>query len=108
MTERPEHFKGTVTIAWTPGGPSPMPGWRFMISDEDGTPITTVTELAVHASADSTVWAEMTMFCTPDGKPILAGDIGSPPCYGTFAFEVASMAVREPARPVASGAAGHE
>ena len=96
MTDRPEHFEGTVVIEWTPDGPSPMRGWWFMISTEDGTLITTVTELAIHVGADSTVWAEMTMFCTPDGKGILSGDIGAPPCYGTFAFEVAGMAVREP------------
>jgi hypothetical protein len=98
MSERPEHFEGTVTIEWTPEGPSPMRGWRFMIAAEDGTPITTVTELTVHASADSTVWAEMTMYADDDLRPIFGAAPLLPlePAEVTFAFEVARMGVREP------------
>lgn len=107
MPDRPEHFEGTVTIEWTPDGPSPMRGWRFMISTEDGAPVTTVTDLTIHASADSTVWAELTMFADEDGNPVLItedgprlagitlGDDGKP-LTATFAFEVAGMGVRGP------------
>jgi len=102
MTDRPEHFEGTVTIEWTPDGPSPMRGWRFWISTEDGTPVTTVTDLTVHASADNLVWAELTMFADENGNPAVVTEDGpritgitlgedGKPLTATFAFEVAGM-----------------
>lgn len=125
MSERPEKFEGTVRIAWTPDGPAPMAGWRFMISDQpSGTLITTVTELTLHASADATVWAELTMLADEDGNPARLGEDGpqitgiclgedGEPLTATFAYEVAGMTGEprpEPRRfqyPVGAGG-GHE
>lgn len=97
MPDRPEHFEGTVTVEWTPDGPSPMRGWRFMISAEDGTPITTVTGLTIHASAGNLVWAELTMFTDEDGRPVCSAAVILPnePPRATFAFEVAGMGVAD-------------
>jgi len=86
---------GDIGIEWPASAPSrtgPIPGWSVALYDDEG-PVCTVAEftLHLHASATGLVWADMTMFCTPDGKPILRGDIGSPPIYGTFRFRVTSM-----------------
>lgn len=100
MPERQDEFEGAITIEWRPNGPSApdvMLGWHFIIRDEDGEPILSVTEMAVHASADGMVWAELTMLTAPDGKPILPGsrsteihlgDDGEI-VTGTFAYRVA-------------------
>ena len=105
MAEHPEQFEGTITIEW--GGPEPagqgMKGWMIVLRAEDGEPVTTVTDLTVvHARADGFVWAELTMFATEDGKPVLrttgkgcepAAVHGGEIATATFPFLVAGMTI---------------
>lgn len=105
MAEHPEQFEGTITIEW--GGPEPagqgMKGWMIVLRAEDGEPVTTVTDLTVvHARADGFVWAELTMFATEDGKPVLrttgkgfepAAVHGGQIATATFPFLVAGMTI---------------
>jgi hypothetical protein len=107
MADRPEVFEGVVTIEWRASGqsasPTVMPGWTFAIRDPGGEMITTVTDLTFHAPGDGLVWAELTMFCDAEGRPILAGtpdEISARWVAGddgirtaTFPFLVAGMSV---------------
>jgi hypothetical protein len=101
----PEEFEGTVTIEW-PSDPHPLPGWRATIrTDETGIPISTATEITVHAKADGIVWVELELFTDMWGQPVYGGpasvvrrvaigDDGEP-LTAVFPFLVASMSVRE-------------
>lgn len=96
---QPDKFEGVITIYWPSPYAGPMPGGLIRIFD-GADEIRTVTELAVHASAEGTVWAELTMFVYADGRPYYGG---FPPSFkgneiatGTFAFEVDSMQIGAP------------
>lgn len=95
----PDMFEGVVSIEWINGAsPGVLPGWSFTLCLEDGTPIRTVTDLTLHASAEGVAWVELTMFADEDYKPVLTG----PPHFvpgtqdgtyysGTFPFLVSRM-----------------
>lgn len=101
--EMPAEWAGTIGIEWpaaTPGGHA-MSGWGVTLYDADG-PVTTVQSITLHAAADSLVWAELTMFATEDGKPVLHTGKGYEPAavhggeiaMGTFPFLITSMKVQ--------------
>ena len=103
----PEGTDRVITIEWdAPGAGQVIQGWRCVVRGKDGRPITTVTELIVHAPADGLIWAELTMVATKDGEPVLDpvlegsqfkgvcfGDDGKP-LIGTFPALIAGMTVR--------------
>lgn len=107
MTDRPEEFEGTATVEWRANGPGSrqvMAGWHFTIRDADGTMLLAVTEMTIHAPADGGVWADLTMFCDPDGKPVTSdgprteihlGEDGQI-LKSTYPYLVAGMSVAPP------------
>jgi hypothetical protein len=101
VSERPESFEGAVTIEWQAADAGTLPGWRFWISDGDGTVIPTVTGLVLHVDAENATWAEVTMFADAAGRPDCTGQPlnvhDGEAVTGTFPFLVANMGVREKA-----------
>jgi hypothetical protein len=98
-------FRGTVIIEWpAPARPGTgvLPGWKVAIYDASAPDaaesklITTVMRVAVHASAQTIIEADVTMFADEDGNPVLDGapvvkdgDIVT----ATFPFLVAEMRI---------------
>ena len=96
-------FEGSVTIEWSRTENGVLPGWRFAVRSEDGSLITTVTELAIHATATDLTVVDLVMFADDDGRPLLTagpalkpGPDGDEIRTGTFRFLVADMRVAEP------------
>jgi hypothetical protein len=49
-------------------------GWSTVIRDADsGEQILTVSEITVYIAADAIMWAELTMWCDAEGKPLASG-----------------------------------
>jgi hypothetical protein len=94
----PAEFEDAITIIWPDPqtraqlpGAGVLPGWGVRIL-RDGEQVTTVTEVIVHVSSGSLIWAELTMCASADGHPIYAG----PPSdgnavLGTFPYQVTEM-----------------
>jgi hypothetical protein len=99
-------FDGAIGIEWPAGSGTALPAWKVAPFDADGV-ITTITEFTLHLRADEIIWAAVTMFADPEGKPVYR----APPdgklhtdddgiVTGTFRFLVTEMRVREtPAAP---------
>jgi hypothetical protein len=97
MTKVPDKFAGTIVIEWPQPASGALHGYKLKISTEDGRPVLTVMNLAVHSAADSLVWAEMMMFADRDGNPVYDHPVyqhdGGELITGTFPFRVAEMRV---------------
>ena len=101
--------RGTVIIEWPgPGrhGVSAIAGHAITIRDAfsggelQGELITTVTsaDIVIHASAESLVTADLTMFADEDGNPVFTGKPhfrDGEVITATFPFIVAEMRVRQ-------------
>ena len=62
--------------------------------------ITTVSRFLVHCDAVDLIWAELTMFTGPDGRPVYDGApniVDGQPTEGTFGFLVSEMQIGAPA-----------
>lgn len=99
-------YQGHIGIEWPPARPGSsliLPGWGCQVWDAlSGQKITTVTGLAVHATANGLVTADVTMYADPDGQPVYspfkAWQVDGEMITGTFPFLVAEMRVRQSER----------
>lgn len=110
--ELPAEFAGCIGIEWpamldqaAAFRAGRIAGWAVSLYDDAGL-VTTVIALKVHASATSVIWAELWMYATEDGQPLLhpeTGDGGAvviptggdgEPVIGKFPFLVTSMRVK--------------
>lgn len=89
--EWPVHAQGT---RWA------IAGWGVSPFNADG-PVTTISEVTLHAKASGILWAEVVMFTDEDGQPIYRtpaklhpGEDGKP-VTGTFRFVVTEMRIAE-------------
>lgn len=95
-------YRGLVVIEWpAPTGGSVyacMLGQCVRVTDAvTGKPITTCTDMVVHADITALVTADLTLFTDADGEPLLEGEPvmdGREIRTGTFPFVVAEMRVR--------------
>jgi hypothetical protein len=90
--EWPVHARGT---RWA------IAGWGVAPFNADG-PVTTISEITLHAKASGIIWAEVVMFTDEDGQPIYRtpaklhlGEDGKP-VTGTFRFLVTEMRIAAP------------
>jgi hypothetical protein len=100
----PAEFAGTLGIEWPAGdlaAGKALHGWKITPYDAEG-PVTTVSEIALHASVLGLIWADLTMFTDKDGRPVLhlpdhqAPHLGGDgrPTEATFPYLITSMRVR--------------
>ena len=95
-------YRGVIVIEWPPpAGTSPyacLNGSGVAIADAvSGKPITTCSDLVIHAEIQALVTADLTMFADKDGEPILDGEPvldGDEIQTGVFPFVVSEMRVR--------------
>lgn len=94
---------GSVVIRWPAGRDGPTPAWATVIEDAaTGKPITTCARGSIRFSADDLICADLTLFCTADGEPVLDGHMpggDGKPRTAVFRFMVARMEVQVPPSP---------
>jgi hypothetical protein len=97
-------YLGVIAVEWPPPRPGyecgPMSGWQIAVFDAlSGQQITTVTRLAIHATHNDVVAADVTMYADEHGQPVYTGlprERDGETIWGTFPFLVAEMRVRQP------------
>ena len=85
-------YRGLVVIEWpAPTGGSVyacMLGRGVKVTDAaTGKPITTCSDLTVHADPGAIVTADLTLFADADGEPVLDGDPVPGPCSRVHLLE---------------------
>jgi hypothetical protein len=96
----------SIVIRWPAPRDGGLIGWATLILDaETGKPITTCMRGQLRFAADDLINADLTLYCTAAGEPILDSapefDEGGEALTGVFRFRVARMEVQEAARPAA-------
>jgi hypothetical protein len=95
-------YRGVIAIEWpAPTGGSIyacMLGRLVKITDAvSGKPVTTCSDIAVHADSGALVTADLTLFADEDGEPVLDGKPAvrdGETLTATFPFVVSEMRVR--------------
>ena len=101
--DRPDDYQGVIIIEWPAAhGASPysaVVGRKIEITDAlTGKPIRTCTGVTVRADMERLVTADLTMFATEGGLPLLDGEPvrdGDGFRTGVFPFLVAEMRVKD-------------
>jgi hypothetical protein len=122
--EAAPQYYGQVIIEWPAAGPRwagnpwphPLPGWGCRVIDAMTGRTFLVMEIQVDADAHRFITADVTMFATPEGRPLYRHP-GEHPCNvhmddagqvitGTFRFLVAEMRVAARDKPAVAAAGG--
>lgn len=94
MSAQPDHFAGDIGVEWPaePWGRSLafLSGWAIRFYNADGY-VHTILEMALHATADDIMWADLTMYADAGGRPLLTLHGAEPKRTAVFPFLVTGM-----------------